>query len=117
MGLAHSADWATQSWAQRASALLAEAKRCAPVGLKRLYHRKLPQGMTRRLAQPTMLPAYDWNRTRAFSLPTDQHGWIRINLAGREAEGCVPTEFYEETCMEVEEKLRAITREDGRPLV
>jgi predicted AlkP superfamily phosphohydrolase/phosphomutase len=116
-GLAHAAGWATLSWAQRAAALFGAAKRRAPAGLKRLYHRKLPKGVAHRLAQPTMLPAYDWARTRAFSLPTDQHGWIRVNLAGREAKGCVPPESYEEVCREVEEALRSLTTEDGRPLV
>jgi predicted AlkP superfamily phosphohydrolase/phosphomutase len=85
--------------------------------LKKLYHRRLPQEVTHRLAQPTMIPAYDWNRTRAFALPSDQHGWIRINLSGREAKGCVPIERYHETCREIEETLRALTTEDGRPLV
>jgi predicted AlkP superfamily phosphohydrolase/phosphomutase len=64
-----------------------------------------------------MIPAYDWARTRAFSLPTDQHGWIRVNLAGREAKGCVPSESYEEVCREVEETMCSLTTEDGRPLV
>ena len=116
-GLSHAAGWATLSWAERAAALFAAAKRRAPAGLKRLYHRKLPKGVAHRLAQPTMLPAYDWTRTRAFSLPTDQHGWIRVNLAGREAKGCVPSESYEEVCREVEEAMRPLTTEDGRALV
>lgn len=116
-GLAHAAGWATLSWAERAAALFAAAKRRAPAGLKRLYHRKLPKGVARRLAQPTMLPAYDWARTRAFSLPTDQHGWIRINLAGREAKGCVPPGRYEDVCREVEEAMRALTAAGGGPLV
>lgn len=117
LGFAKEAGFATLSWAARASALFAAAKRRAPAGLKRLYHRGVPHGVSRRLAQPTMLPAYDWTRTRAFSLPTDQHGWVRINLAGREAVGCVPPERYEDVCAEVEEALRAIRTEDGRPLV
>jgi predicted AlkP superfamily phosphohydrolase/phosphomutase len=117
LGLSRVAGFATLSWSERASALFAAAKRRAPSGLKRLYHRGVPRGVSRRLAQPTMLPAYDWARTRAFSLPTDQHGWIRVNLTGREAAGCVPPERYGEVCAEVEETLRALTTENGRPLV
>lgn len=113
----HVAGWAAQSWTERALSLFAEVKRRAPSGLKKLYHRRLPQQVTNRLAQPTMIPAYDWRRTRAFALPSDQHGWIRINLAGRESKGCVPLEQYGETCREIEEMLRALQTEDGRPLV
>jgi predicted AlkP superfamily phosphohydrolase/phosphomutase len=117
LGLSREAGFATLSWAQRTSMLFAAAKRRAPAPLKRLYHRRLPPGVSRRLARPTMLPSYDWTRTRAFALPTDQHGWIRVNLVGREAAGCVPPERYEEVCAEVEEALRALMTEDGRPLV
>lgn len=115
-GFAHLADWGALSWTGRAHTLLAAVKRRTPGGLKKLYHRNLPQGVTHRLAQPTMLPAYDWARTRAFALPTDQHGWIRLNLMGREAKGCVKVEDYDDTCREIEEMLRALTTEDGRPL-
>jgi predicted AlkP superfamily phosphohydrolase/phosphomutase len=64
-----------------------------------------------------MMPAYDWSRTRAFSLPTDQHGWIRINLLGREAQGIVPLNQYESTCEELERLLRSLMTADGRALV
>jgi predicted AlkP superfamily phosphohydrolase/phosphomutase len=113
----HVAGWAAQSWTERALSLFAAVKRRAPSGLKKLYHRRLPQQVTNRLAQPTMIPAYDWRRTRAFAIPSDQHGWIRINLSGREAKGCVPLESYNETCREIEGMLRALRTEDGRPLV
>jgi predicted AlkP superfamily phosphohydrolase/phosphomutase len=71
-----------------------------------------------RLTQPAMpMPAYDWSRTAAFALPTDQHGWIRVNLRGREALGHVEPEQYASTCERVEETLRAARRVDGRPIV
>ncbi len=64
-----------------------------------------------------MLPAYDWARTRAFSLPTDQHGWIRINLQGRERAGIVSPEQYDATCRQLEELMRRLSSGDNRPLV
>jgi predicted AlkP superfamily phosphohydrolase/phosphomutase len=97
--------------------MFASLKRRAPKGLKKLYHSNLPKEMTNKLAQPTMIPAYDWARTRAFALPSDQLGWIRINLAGREAKGCVPPEGYSGTCWEIEEMLRALRTQDDQPLV
>jgi len=64
-----------------------------------------------------MLPVYDWARTRAFSLPTDQYGWIRINLEGREAKGCVSIDRYEETLAELEAMLRELKDINGLMLV
>jgi predicted AlkP superfamily phosphohydrolase/phosphomutase len=116
-GFARLAGWRSLSWKGRAVSLLAAAKRRAPAPLKKLYYKSLPQRATQRLAQPTMLPAYDWSRTRAFALPTDQHGWVRINLAGREAAGRVAPAEYETVCAEVERTLRGLTARDGRPVV
>ncbi|HKR02451.1 MAG TPA: alkaline phosphatase family protein [Pyrinomonadaceae bacterium] len=116
-GWAHLADWSSQSWRARLLSLFAAAKRRAPSPLKKLYYKTLPRTATFQLAQTTMLPPYDWSRTRAFSLPTDQHGWIRLNLVGREAAGVVPPEEYEETCREIERMLLELVTEDGEPLV
>jgi predicted AlkP superfamily phosphohydrolase/phosphomutase len=64
-----------------------------------------------------MLPVYDWENTRAFSLPTDQYGWIRINLIGREAQGSVPLDRYSDTCAQLEQLMLGLTNEDGQSLV
>jgi predicted AlkP superfamily phosphohydrolase/phosphomutase len=117
LGFARLAGWSQQSWRERAVALMAEVKRRSPSVLKGFYYRNLPATTTQRLARPTMMPAYDWEQTRAFSLPTDQHGWIRINLAGREARGSVRLAEYDELCDELETSLRSLTTEEGKPLV
>jgi hypothetical protein len=116
-GFARLADWRAQTWRERAVSGLAALKRSMPAPVKRLYYRTLPQAATQKLARPTMMPAYDWSRTRAFALPTDQHGWVRVNLEGREARGVVVPEQYDATCREVGGFLRALSTEDGRPLV
>ena len=106
----------TKSWPQRGADAFALAKKLAPRPLKRLYYRMTPGNMTMVMARPNVLPAYDWARTRAFALPTEQHGWIRINLQGRESEGIVPPEDYELLCRELEQLVRGMTNEDGQPL-
>src|SRR6185436_17830470 len=83
------ASWRSQTWRKRALSLFAAAKRRSPVALKNFYYHVTPITATYKLARPTMLPAYDWQKTRAFSLPTDQYGWIRVNLSGRESQGIV----------------------------
>ncbi|MCM3870975.1 MAG: alkaline phosphatase family protein [Pyrinomonadaceae bacterium] len=115
-GFARLADWNSKSWTERGIALMAAAKRRSPAALKKLYYKTMPPTATHRLAQPTMMPSYDWSQTSAFSLPSDQHGWIRINLRGREASGIVPLGEYEVLCHELEQLIRSLTSEDGKPL-
>jgi predicted AlkP superfamily phosphohydrolase/phosphomutase len=116
-GFARFGDWGNQSWRDRARALMAKMKKLSPAGLKKLYYRIMPANATHLLALPTMLPLYDWSQTRAFALPTDQHGWIRINLMGRESQGIVPPSQYQNICSDLEERLRDLKSEDGTPLV
>ncbi len=116
-GFARLASWSNQTWPQRAWALLGCLKRKTPARLKKLYYKTLPPVATHKLARPTMMPVYDWSKTRAFSLPTDQHGWIRINLIGREAQGIVPLGEYDSTCEELKRLLRSLLTTDGRTLV
>jgi predicted AlkP superfamily phosphohydrolase/phosphomutase len=116
-GFSRLANWRSQSWAKRALSLLAAIKRHTPDELKKLYYRLTPTVATHKLARPTMLPAYDWANTRAFSLPTDQYGWIRVNLIGREAEGSVPLDQYDKTCGELKELLLDLVNDEGQPLV
>ena len=85
--------------------------------MKTLYYQTLSHNAAKYLAQPNMMPVYDWRRTRAFSLPTDQHGWIRINLQGRERSGIVTPQQYDDTCEQLEALMRSLHREDGEPLV
>jgi predicted AlkP superfamily phosphohydrolase/phosphomutase len=61
----------------------------------------------------------DWSRTRAFCLPTDLEGCIRINVAGREPAGIVrPGEEYTRVCQELTAALRQlINPTTGRPAV
>lgn len=116
-GFAHPLQWSGQSWAERAVETLAAVKRHTPTRVKRLYHRLMSPSVAGRIANTTALLPHDWSRTRAFSLPTAQHGLVRLNVAGREAEGIVAPERYDETCGLLEQLLRALSTPDGRPLV
>jgi len=116
-GFSHLESWTSQTWSRRALSLLSATKRHTPDGLKKLYYKLTPTAITHKLARPTMLPVYDWNTTRAFSLPTDQYGWIRVNLAGREAQGIVSADQYDETCQQLEAMLLGLTTESGASLV
>ena len=116
-GFARMPGWRDQNWSERATAVFGTVKRAMPEPLKKVYYKIVPPTVTHQLARPTMLPLYDWSQTRAFALPTDQHGWIRINLEGREARGIVAKESYDQTRDSLESELRNLRSADGESLV
>lgn len=59
----------------------------------------------------------DWRRTVAFSEEANTNPGVWINLAGREAEGCVPRAEYEATRDRVIEALLAWRLPSGEPVV
>jgi predicted AlkP superfamily phosphohydrolase/phosphomutase len=59
----------------------------------------------------------DMSRTRAFCLPTDLQGYIRINLRGREPQGVVTEGEYESLCCELESELLALRDYTHKTLV
>jgi predicted AlkP superfamily phosphohydrolase/phosphomutase len=96
---------------------LAAVKARLPRAVKQLYDRRVPMATRHRLAVPTILEPLDWSMTRAFALPSDQHGWVRINLVGREAEGIVARRDYRALRDEVANALSQLRTTDGRPIV
>jgi predicted AlkP superfamily phosphohydrolase/phosphomutase len=60
-----------------------------------------------------------WGEARVFSLPTDAHGLIRVNLKGRDPEGKVNSgREYEEICSTVARAMKAlIDPQTGQPVV
>lgn len=59
-----------------------------------------------------------WPRMKAFALPSVGDGYVRVNVAGREAGGMVEPTSYEATMTEIEALLfRAVNPRTRRPLV
>jgi predicted AlkP superfamily phosphohydrolase/phosphomutase len=90
-----------------------------PKDLRKSLARLLPTGLRDRLAQRVDTATFDWSRTRAYCLPTDLEGCIRINLKGREPEGVVaPGADYEAVCRDLVAALTELTDpESGRRVV
>ena len=61
-----------------------------PADLRGTIARLLPDRFALELAARLELRGLDWRRTRAFVLPGDDTGYIRLNLQGRERDGIVP---------------------------
>ena len=104
------APWIRSSWC---------ATCCPRTCARRSRGSCLPDALRHRLAQRVDTAAVDWPRTRAYCLPTDLEGHIRINLRGREPQGSVaPGPEYQRVCDELAAALEALTQpETGRRAV
>jgi predicted AlkP superfamily phosphohydrolase/phosphomutase len=60
-----------------------------PHELRYTVKRRMPMALQDRLTVFWRVGAPDWSRTRAFPVFADLTAYVRLNLAGREAEGCV----------------------------
>ena len=88
-----------------------------PKDFRKSLARRLPTAIRDRLARTVDSAFVDWERTRAFCLPTDLEGCIRINLEGREPLGIVPEREYDDVCERLTRDLRGLTDASGRRVV
>jgi predicted AlkP superfamily phosphohydrolase/phosphomutase len=116
-GLSVAPKWNGMTRAERKARVIAVAKRLAPTWVKDAYHRSTGPALQRKLAEVTMLEAQDWSRTKAFALPTDQHGWIRINMRGRERLGVVDPRDYALLREQISALCTSLRSDDGEALV
>lgn len=58
-----------------------------------------------------------WRESKAFELPSDYTGCIRINLEGREPHGKVKMEEYRNICHSIKQTFLALTDEGGQKIV
>jgi len=99
--------------------LMARVGRIVPAGLKQRIADTLPLRTRNRLGLMTQAAAYDWPRTRAFALPTDLEGCVRLNVRDREPQGIVePGAEYEDLCRELRTRLEELVNPaTGAPAV
>jgi predicted AlkP superfamily phosphohydrolase/phosphomutase len=68
--------------------------------------------------QPSMWYSPHWPTMKSFALPSIAHGYIRINVQGRDAHGLVAPEHYGAYCQELSDQIHALRdARTGRPLV
>ncbi|GBD44015.1 hypothetical protein HRbin40_01498 [bacterium HR40] len=81
--------------------------------------RKLPQRLQEAMAGFTSRRLYDWSRTRAFAMPSEGTGCIRVNLRGRDRFGIVaPGAEYRDVLEQLAEGLSGLRElASGEPLV
>ena len=87
-----------------------------PVSWRRLAARALPD----RLVADVTTRLYvrgDWTRTRAMAIPGECHGYVRLNLAGRERDGIVAPGAADALMDELAEGLESFRDVDGQALI
>jgi len=93
-------------------------KQALPWNLVRQATRRIPHSWNRALVPLWSRRMYDWSKTRYFCLPMDYNGYIRLNLKGREAKGCLDPEDAEREIQRLEKGLESFRDlETGRPLI
>jgi predicted AlkP superfamily phosphohydrolase/phosphomutase len=99
--------------------LLGRAAQLMPQSAKKRISDSLPLKMRNRLSLLSQAAGLDWSRTRAFALPTDLEGCVRINVRGREPQGIVESGAqYEDLCSEIRTRLEELVNPNtGRPAV
>jgi len=96
-------------------ALLRRARGLVPPGLRAALNRCLlvPRSVRDEMMVQNALAGVDMRRSRAFCLPTDLQGYVRVNLAGREPTGTVrPGADYDAVCDEIERELLSLRNAD-----
>lgn len=90
-----------------------------PKDVRKDLARMLPTALRDRLAKRVDAANIDWSRTRAYALPTDLEGYIRVNLRGREPLGIVePGAEYGRVIAELADELgRLRDPRTGRAIV
>lgn len=94
-------------------------RRAIPLRWRHAVKASLPLVFQDRLSTFWRTGRTDWSRTRAFSLTADVHGYVRINLRGRESRGIVePGEEYDRVCARIAEGLMGFMDDaTGEPVV
>jgi len=97
---------------------LGRVKDVLPKGARRWIADHLPWWVRDRIGASMRSANIDWSRTRAFALPTDLEGCIRINLKGREPQGIVAPEEYDPLCRSIAAQLQELVNPaTGEPAV
>jgi hypothetical protein len=88
-----------------------------PTGLRAALADAIPDSLALNIASRLDATKTDWTATRAFALPTDGPGFIRLNLKGREREGIVAPEDATHLAAQISAGLKTFIDPDGDPIV
>jgi predicted AlkP superfamily phosphohydrolase/phosphomutase len=85
-----------------------------PTGTRAMIANALPRRAVLEVVARLEVRAPDWSQVRAFTLPSDGVGYIRLNLRGRERDGVVHNAEIHELEEQIAHGLLSYTGTDGR---
>jgi predicted AlkP superfamily phosphohydrolase/phosphomutase len=105
--------------AQRSSGsdALTRLRAFVPTSLRTRVADLLPDSLSLALTARLGTAGNDWATLRAFSLPSDGPGLIRLNIRGRELNGIVPESDTNALCDEIAAGLRTYCDIDGKECI
>ena len=118
MGLSHSEGGESRS-RDGASQWLSRLRGSIPRRWRDFASRSLPHRIRDALRVHWAGSGIDWLKDRAFSLPADGHGFVRVNLKGRDSNGNVDAgPEYKEICGKISLTLKSLSHpQTGKPVV
>jgi predicted AlkP superfamily phosphohydrolase/phosphomutase len=100
------------------SGLLFRLRQALPWRLVRQVTRRIPMAWNKALVPLWSRRMHDWPNTRYFALPMDYNGYVRLNIKGREREGCVDPGDADRVMAEVDAALRTFRDiATGKPVI
>lgn len=89
-----------------------------PLKWRRAATRAVPARLRDRMVTQWVTGGVDWSRTEAMALRADLHGYVRVNLEGREPRGIVAPRDFDALCDRISEGLRSFRdAATGEPIV
>ena len=101
----------------RRGQLLWGVRAAVPARARMAATRALPNAVALDVAGRLFMRGVEWSTTRAFALPADHDGYIRLNLQGRERDGIVPPPRRTRSSRRSRDGLASFSDDDGRPCV
>ncbi len=93
-------------------------KQALPWTWVRQVTRRIPSAWNKALIPLWSRRMYDWPNTKYFALPMDYNGYVRLNLKGRERQGCVEPGDADRVIAELDVALRSLRDiETGKPVI
>ncbi len=94
--------------------ILTRLRAIVPSSLRSIVADALPDSLSLQLTARLGTIGKDWKTVRAFTLPSDGAGLVRLNIRGRERNGIVTESEANVLCDEIAEGLRTFCDIDGK---
>jgi predicted AlkP superfamily phosphohydrolase/phosphomutase len=84
-----------------------------PTGIRAWVAHMIPDRLALELAARLELRGVQWDRTKAFMMPNDDAGYVRVNLRGRERDGIVEHHDMEPLLEQITKGLLTFHNDNG----